>query len=126
MPHVHRWDVATATDRSGFLIDARAIRGTRPAQHGAHRVRVTVSIVLEIVWAICARASVCDISNSAQIKRRVDEAVEAHGSLGVRANDAGISGPTASVADRESDACKRVTSVDPSAIVTMTRAGESI
>lgn len=50
------------------------------------------------------RASVCDIADRAAASRMVADAASALGGLDVLVNNAGIAGPTASVAEMDPDA----------------------
>jgi NAD(P)-dependent dehydrogenase (short-subunit alcohol dehydrogenase family) len=58
------------------------------------------------------KTMICDISKRQDIERMVAECAEALGGLDVLVNNAGISGPTASIEDMDPDAWEKVIQVD--------------
>lgn len=64
---------------------------------------------------------VCDVSKRDDIERMVASAVKALGGLDVLVNNAGISGPTAPVADMDPDAWEKVMQVDLTGTFNVTR-----
>jgi NAD(P)-dependent dehydrogenase (short-subunit alcohol dehydrogenase family) len=68
------------------------------------------------------RTSVCDVADRASVHRMVEEAVEALGGLDVLVNNAGIAGPTASVADMDPAAWDAVLRVNLTGTFTVTQA----
>lgn len=67
------------------------------------------------------KTGLCDVSDRNQIERMVGEAVAAFGGLDVLVNNAGISGPTASVEDMDPDAWEQVMKVDLTGTFNVTR-----
>lgn len=66
-------------------------------------------------------SSVCDISDQAAVERFIQEATKALGGIDVLVNNAGISGPTASVEDMEPDAWEAVLAVNLTGTFRVTR-----
>jgi len=64
---------------------------------------------------------VCDVSKRKDIERMVADSVGALGGLDVLVNNAGISGPTAPVADMDPDAWEKVMQVDLTGTFNVTR-----
>jgi len=64
---------------------------------------------------------VCDVSKRKDIERMVADSVGALGGLDVLVNNAGISGPTAAVADMDPDAWEKVMQVDLTGTFNVTR-----
>src|SRR3954468_1580508 len=64
---------------------------------------------------------VCDVSKRQDIERMVAEAVDSLGGLDVLVNNAGISGPTAPVAEMDPDAWDKVMQVDLTGTFNVTR-----
>jgi NAD(P)-dependent dehydrogenase (short-subunit alcohol dehydrogenase family) len=67
------------------------------------------------------KTGVCDVSRRNDIERMVGEAVQALGGLDVLVNNAGISGPTASVEEMDPDEWERVIQVDLNGTFNVTR-----
>ncbi|SEB15681.1 SDR family oxidoreductase [Variovorax sp. YR216] len=66
--------------------------------------------------------SVCDIADRGAVQRMVQEATDALGGLDVLVNNAGIAGPTASVADMDPDAWEAVLRINLTGTFTVTQA----
>ncbi|MBS0445871.1 MAG: SDR family oxidoreductase [Proteobacteria bacterium] len=66
--------------------------------------------------------SVCDVADRTAVQRMVDEAIGALGGLDVLVNNAGISGPTAAVADLDPDAWEAVLRINLTGTFTVTQA----
>ncbi|MEJ8814050.1 SDR family oxidoreductase [Variovorax ureilyticus] len=66
--------------------------------------------------------SVCDIADRGAVQRMVQEAADALGGLDVLVNNAGIAGPTASVADMDPDAWEAVLRINLTGTFTVTQA----
>jgi NAD(P)-dependent dehydrogenase (short-subunit alcohol dehydrogenase family) len=65
--------------------------------------------------------SVCDVSDRAQVQAMVQHAADAMGGLDVLVNNAGIAGPTASVADMDPAAWEAVLRVNLTGTFTVTQ-----
>lgn len=67
------------------------------------------------------KTGVCDVSKRADIERMMAECAQALGGLDVLVNNAGISGPTASVEDTDPDEWEKVIQVDLTGTFNVTR-----